>query len=79
MTTRRDYSCNLCRRSIVEGSGVGLLWESKGIRLTTPGQAENHVCQTCLNDLEAALNDLRKTDKVLSDIAMEICDEDSYA
>lgn len=62
MTTRRSHSCNLCHANIGEACGVGLVWgaDRHQIKLTTPGNAETHVCQDCITALETALADQRE-------------------
>jgi len=51
MTTKRQYLCNLCSGSLIEGKGVGLKWTANGIDFTVPSNAETHICQPCLNDV----------------------------
>jgi hypothetical protein len=72
MTTSRTHTCNLCRGLVVGGTGVGLLWKTwKEISLTTPGNAETHVCQECLDALEAALGALREHERIRAELAKE--------
>lgn len=71
MTTRRTHNCNLCHANVFDGNGVGLTWGAQNaIKLTTPGQAETHVCQACITALETALEDqremMRKRDEAAS-------------
>lgn len=60
MTTRRSYSCNLCHTNVGDGSGVGLVWADRQIKLTVPSNAETHVCQDCITALETALDEQRE-------------------
>ncbi len=66
MTTRRTHTCNLCHGNVPnEAAGVGLLWEAgNSLRLTTPGQAETHICQSCLSALQTALDNLRAHERI---------------
>lgn len=59
MTTTRTYRCNLCHDPIKEGTGVGLYYRSNGVNFTVPSEAENHVCQQCLDWIEAEQSETR--------------------
>lgn len=71
MTTRRNHACNLCHSNVPnETAGVGLVWQAADkIRFTTPGQAETHICQECLTNLEATLDDMRTEERRRQEIA----------
>lgn len=70
MTTRRSHTCNLCHGNVAnEAMGVGMLWETgNAIKFTTPGQAETHICQTCIEGLETALYDMREMERKRAEI-----------
>lgn len=56
MVTQRNYSCNLCHETVAEGSGIGIRWTGfQTIEITIISQSENHICQKCINSLQAAL------------------------
>jgi hypothetical protein len=67
MTTTRTHTCNLCRRTVTETEGVGLKWTGHGtgelIQFTTPGQAESHLCNGCVENLDTAISDLRRIER----------------
>lgn len=71
MTTQRTHTCNLCHGSVAnEVSGVGVRWTTnRDIEFTTPGQAETHVCQTCLGAIEKALEDLRLHERMRDELS----------
>jgi hypothetical protein len=55
MTTKRQYLCNLCHGTVIEGRGVGLVWTAANeFDFTVPSNAETHICQPCLNAVVAA-------------------------
>jgi hypothetical protein len=60
MTTKRNYECNLCRLSIQPTGriGRGVKFGSNGIEWTSPLNAENHLCDDCVNSLMAAFRSL---------------------
>lgn len=72
MTTSRTHSCNLCRCTVVDGSGVGIEWTGAKIgdlmRFRAPSCVENHICQDCLDGIEHALEeqrtDMRRRDEL---------------
>jgi hypothetical protein len=61
MTTKRNHTCNLCHCMVIDGTGVGLVWTAgSSFDFTTPGQAETHICQSCLNALIVANDKMLK-------------------
>lgn len=64
MTTTRTHKCNLCCLAVRDGTGVGLRWEANNqIKFTTPGQAETHVCQACLDNIESEIYRLHQDER----------------
>ena len=54
MTTERKHRCNLCRETIDDKSGLGVQFCSgHSIKVMSVTQAENHMCLTCLVQLQA--------------------------
>jgi hypothetical protein len=62
VTTERRYTCNLCRARLVQQAegrgdieGTGILFGSSvdcsGTKFTELHEAENHICEPCLNFL----------------------------
>jgi hypothetical protein len=55
MTTRREFECNLCHERIAGGSGKigrGVEFCQQGIKWVTIQQAENHLCDSCVQALQ---------------------------
>jgi hypothetical protein len=72
MTTRRDYSCNLCHETIVDGTGVGIVWTTnRTFRMTVPSNAETHMCQHCITGFECALLDQRRHQTIRDEAASD--------
>jgi hypothetical protein len=70
VTAYTTYTCNLCRENIVEGTGVGVLWSTtRNMTFTTPGQSQVHLCQSCLDNIEMAISDLRENERKRDEIA----------
>lgn len=60
MTTKRTHTCNLCLDFVGDGTGVGLVYHSNGVTFTVPSNAETHICQKCLDWVEAEINQSRE-------------------
>ena len=59
MTTRRNYSCNLCGEAIGEATnpepynaGLGITWTTVGMTDVLCCQAENHLCLECIRGVQ---------------------------
>lgn len=64
MTTKRIYTCNLCREETRECEGVGVKWTSHvTFEFTVPANAENHLCQKCIDGVCGAVSSLKKEDE----------------
>lgn len=67
MTTKRIYTCNLCRNETREGEGVGVKWTSRAaFEFTVPANSENHLCQKCIDGVRGAVADLNRIDEARS-------------
>jgi hypothetical protein len=65
MTTVRSYQCNLCRTTIrdvgVGSLGRGFTFGHGRLEWNTVSQCENHLCDNCVNALQASFRDEPKT------------------
>lgn len=62
MTTQKIYSCNLCDMPIDPAAlpGTGIIFGARNsIRFSTLAEAENHICNACLDALAAARSAVR--------------------
>lgn len=64
MTTKRSYECNLCRGplriefgSAMAVNGRGFTFGHKRLDWCVPHQAENHLCDSCIQQLIISLGD----------------------
>ena len=68
MTTKRTYACNVCKELIgsTKSSGVGFLFKSGRTEFeeTTPDQAENHLCNSCIRAIWDMSNRLKRDGKI---------------
>jgi hypothetical protein len=55
MAITRIYSCNLCRDKKETTALIGLHWNDwpKGWEEKPPSHTENHICKSCLSNLQA--------------------------
>jgi hypothetical protein len=63
MTTKRLFNCNICGGVIPSSEqGLGIKWTgaSFGIELLSIGEAETHICNTCLDSMVKAYAEMRK-------------------
>lgn len=57
MTTKRTYECNLCRSSVRDGVGRGFKFGNRRLDWTTIQDAENHLCDPCVEAFATAIRD----------------------
>ena len=69
MTTKRTFTCNLCRdeidpnsppqRGLVEGKGVHFTSSAtcSPFKFTSVRDAENHICESCIGNIVRNSND----------------------
>ena len=55
MTVRRKFSCNLCFESLLESgdNGIGIVFQNGKIRFKLIQDAENHLCNHCVEGVWA--------------------------
>lgn len=57
MTTRRNYSCDLCNTEIDDETGIGIYFLTEKITRKRVNDSEHHLCNVCLGALTTFAKD----------------------